>query len=87
MNMRKIEITYSDTIPAILNMSPEIFEREAKLALAAKFFEMGRLTSGQAAQLAGISRVEFLLSCRQYGVASVNWDQEEMEAELGKKDF
>lgn len=80
--MRTIEIEYSEAIPAILNITPEIFENEARLALAIKLYEMGRLTSGQAAQLAGVSRVTFLLECRKYGAASVEWDQEEIEAEF-----
>jgi len=34
--MRTIEIEYPETIPAILNLSPEMFEKEAKFALALK---------------------------------------------------
>jgi len=50
-----------------------------------KLYEMGRLTAGQAAALAGISRVAFLLSCQRYGAATVEWDQEELEAEFSDK--
>jgi len=50
--------------------------------MAVKLYEMGRLTSGQAAALAGISRVSFLLSCHRYGAATVAWDQEELEDEF-----
>lgn len=80
--MRTIEIEYSETIPAVLNISPEMFEQEARLALAIKLYEMGRLTSGQAARLAGVSRVTFLIDCRRYGAASVEWDQTEIDAEF-----
>jgi predicted HTH domain antitoxin len=48
-----------------------------------KLFELGRLTSGQAAQLAEISRFAFLLSCRRYGAPSVQWDEEDLNAEFG----
>jgi hypothetical protein len=47
-----------------------------------KLFEMGRLTSGHAAQLAGASRVAFLLSCPQWNVPSVAWDAAEISAEF-----
>ena len=80
--MKMIEIEYSETIPAILNQSPEVFEQEARFALAIKLYEMGRLTSGQASRLAGVTRVRFLLDCSRYGAASVEWDQEEINAEF-----
>ncbi len=80
--MRTIRIKYPESIPATLNLSPESFEEEARTALAMKLYELGRLTSGQAASLAGVSRVAFLMSCRSYGSYSVDWDAEELEAEF-----
>ena len=84
--MRTVEIEYPETIPAILNLSPEMFEKEAKFALAIKLYEMGRLTSGQGARVADVSRVEFLLNCMRYGAASVEWDQSEIDAEFADMD-
>lgn len=80
--MKKLSIEYPESVLAALNLSPETFEFEARVALAMKLYEIGRLTSGQAASLAGISRVEFLLSCHQYDSSSVQWDHEELEAEF-----
>lgn len=85
--MRTIEIEYPETLPAILNLSPEAFEQEARFALTVKLYEMGRITSGQAARLAGVSRVTFLLECRSYGAASVEWDQAELDAEFAGMDL
>lgn len=48
--------------------------QEARTAAAMKLFEKGRLSCGQAAPFAGVQRVEFLLTCRHWGVNSANWD-------------
>ena len=80
--MKTLAIKYPESMLATLNLSPETFEQEAKNALAVKLYEMGRLTSGQAAALVGIPRVAFLLSCSHYGATTVDWDKEELEAEF-----
>lgn len=80
--MSTLRIEYPDSLPALVNQSSSEFESEARMAMAAKLFELGRLTSGQAALLAGIPRAQFLTECGRFGVASVNWDDEEMEAEF-----
>lgn len=84
--MKTLLIEYPESVLATFNLSPEIFEQEAKTALAVKLYEIGRLTSGQAAALAGISRVSFLLSCHRYGAATVAWDQEELEDEFSDRE-
>ncbi len=77
-----LKIEYPESWTAVANSSVELFEQDARMALAVKLFEMGRLTSGQAAQLAGIPRITFLLSCPQWGVPAVVWDTAELEAEF-----
>lgn len=72
-------------ISATISVSPEAFEEEAKMAMAIKLFELGRLTTGQAAALAGIPRVAFLLQCHRFGAASAEWSDEELEYEFRGK--
>ena len=69
--MKTLAIKYPESVLATLNLSPETFEQEARIALAVKLYEMGRLTSGQASELAEMPRVAFLLNCQRYGNGSM----------------
>lgn len=62
--------------------SPEEFAEEAKFLLALKLFEMGRISSGQASELAEMPRVEFLLRVGRSGVPVADLDEEELDLEF-----
>ena len=74
----RINIEYPQTLPDALQETPEEFEHEARMAMAVKLFEMKRISSGMAAQLAGIDRVTFLLSLHCYGVVMIAFGEEEL---------
>ena len=67
-----LTIEYTDELLFTLGVSNEQFSEEAKLLLAAKLYEMGKISSGQAAKLAGKSRVEFLFSLSRLNVPMSN---------------
>lgn len=77
-----LTVEYPDRLPDDLNMSRAEFERDARLALAAKLFELGRLSSAQAARIAGLDRVRFLLGLERFGVSAINLDEEELTQEF-----
>ena len=83
--MKTLSINYPESVLATMNVSPEVFEKEVKIALAVKLYELGRLTSGQAAALIGIKRAAFLLNCQNYGSTTIQWDKEELAAEFSGK--
>jgi predicted HTH domain antitoxin len=74
----KLQITYPDNLPDALLETREEFEKEAKMALAVKLFEMKRISSGIAAKIAGMSRVAFLLELHKYGVPMIDLTEEEL---------
>jgi predicted HTH domain antitoxin len=55
------------------------FARELRVLAAVKLYELGRLSSGRAADLAGMSRVEFLLALERYKVFPLAAELEELE--------
>ena len=75
-------VTYPEGVPQILKMSDAEFAEELRFLAAAKLYELGRLSSGKAAKLAGMERVEFLRSLGQIGVPAINLRDEEIEAEV-----
>ncbi len=79
--MNRITIEYPDDLLIALGETVEQFEQEAKFALAAKLFELGRLSSGKAARLAGMDRVTFLLTLHRVDVQALDLDEREMEDE------
>ena len=50
-------VNYPEKLPDALQQSSEQFEREAKMAMAVKLYEMKRISSGTAAALVGVERV------------------------------
>lgn len=78
-----LTIEYTDDLLFALGISDKEFSEEAKFLLAAKLYEMGRISSGQAAKLAGKSRVEFLYSLSRLNISLSNLRREDLENELG----
>ena len=77
----QLNIEYGDEVLLSAAMSKEEFDAEAKFLLAAKLFELGKLTSGQAARLCGRGRVDFLMALPRVGVSLVNLQSEDAEVE------
>jgi predicted HTH domain antitoxin len=77
-----ITIDYPEGLETAVSTTREELEAQIRLMAALKMFELGKLSSGKAAQLAGITRVEFFEMCGRYHVPIVNYSIEELEAEL-----
>ena len=55
------------------------FAQELLMLAAVKLYELGRLSSGRAAELAGMSRVEFLLNLGRYRVFPLEAELRDLE--------
>ncbi len=77
-----IDIEYPPEVLWALDQEPDEFEAEARMLLAVKLYETGKLSSGLAARIAGMPRVRFLFMLGQYGVSPFGQTPDELEGDL-----
>ena len=80
--MKTLSIPYPESLLGSLHVSEGEFEREARMAMAVKLFDTGRLSSGQAADLADMPRVHFLYELGRWGVSALQTSEDELESDL-----
>lgn len=77
-----LTIDFPEGLETAVSTTRQELGDQIRLMAALKMFELGKLSSGKAAQLAGMSRVAFFEMCGRYNVPIVNYTAEEIEAEL-----
>lgn len=78
----KITLDFPENAFATFRQTPSEFMDELKLAATIKWYEMGRLSQARAAELAGISRHDFLDALLRYQVPAIQTTPEDLEQEL-----
>ncbi|MFN7513975.1 MULTISPECIES: UPF0175 family protein [Microcystis] len=78
----QVTINYPENLPDFLQKTREEFEREATWAMVVKPFEMKHISSGMAANLLGVDRVNFLLRLTNFGVGMIDLTEEELLSDL-----
>jgi len=79
MGTRQIVINVPDKVLLATKSDEATFAREVAMLAAIKLYELGRLSSGRAAELAGIPRVEFLLALQRYKVFPLTAELDDLD--------
>lgn len=79
---KKMGVKLPEDLLHLLTPQTEPFEidKEARIALAMKYYENGELSSGLAARLAGVSRTEFMFRMKDYGLSPLGTAEELRES-------
>ncbi len=72
--MKTITFRIPDTV--------ELDQNEAAMLFASKLYEKGKLSLGQAAELAGVSKKTFMELLGKYGVSVFNYPASDIEKDL-----
>lgn len=78
-----VHITFDvpEGVLAALHQAQPEFTRELRLAAAVKWYEQGTLSQGRAAEIAGLSRAEFINALDRFCVSPFQTSVDELVAE------
>lgn len=72
--MKTLQLNIPDTV--------DFDDKEALMAIASRLYEKGKLSLGQAADLAGLSKRTFMEIIGNYGVSIFNYSPEDLDQDI-----
>jgi predicted HTH domain antitoxin len=77
----KLTINIPEDAFSVLRTNPDEFARELLFAALSKWYEEGKISQSKAAEIANISRVEFLEILKDHGISPFQVSEEELKNE------
>lgn len=84
--MTQLTLDMPEEALATLRKDPVEFTRELRIAAAVKWYELELVSQGRAAEIAGLTRAEFITALGLYQVSPFQYTADEVLAELADAD-
>lgn len=82
MFVKKISIQLPDTVFTTLHKEPNEFVQEMRIAAAVKWYELGEISQEKAAQIAGLSILDFTNALSRYKVSPMPYIADQLAEEV-----
>lgn len=80
-----LKLDMPEGVFSALHKDPAEFTRELRLAAAVKWYELGMVSQEKAAEIAGLSRKDFIFSLGRFSVSPFQYTVEEITEELSRE--
>lgn len=84
--MKTLSIQLPETVFSALRKNPDEFVQEMRIAAAVKWYELGEISQGKAAEIAGLTRSDFINALSRYQVPFLQYTPQELAEELAHFD-
>jgi len=82
MKTVQVSLDLPQSVFSALRQDPDSFMDEMRLAAAVKWYEMHQISQAKAAEIAGLSRSEFLTALARFGISPFQYEADEIVAEV-----
>ena len=82
--MTTLAVELPESVFSALRQSPQEFIREMRIAAAVKWYELRQLSQGKAAEVAGLTRAEFIEALSRLQVSPFQYTAEELAEDLAR---
>lgn len=82
--MTTLAVELPESVFSALRRSPQEFVGEMRIAAAVKWYEVGQLSQGKAAEVAGLTRAEFIEALSRFQVSPFQYTAEELAEDLAR---
>lgn len=84
--MTSITLNLPETVFSALRKTPDEFAQEMRIAAAVKWYELEQISQGKAAEIAGLTRAEFIQALSRYQVSPFQYTEADLVRELNHAD-